>query len=111
MMQDKIKHQLEGTLQKIDESKKLNETDKVLYRDLLQSAADGTNGLTEKDKLQNVSETCFTITQLLILDKLANDKSTIWSVIRDCKWAIVIIVAILSVALVFRPELASLITA
>ncbi len=111
MFKEKIKHQLESTLLKIDESKKLEETDKVLYRDLLQDCAENTNGKTAEEKLQNTTETVFTIVQLLILDKLADNKNTIWNVIKDCKWALVIIVAILSLTLIFRPELASLLTA
>ncbi len=110
MLQDKIKHQLDGTLKKIDESKHIKETDKVIYRDLLEDAARNTNGVSQEEKLQGVTESVFLITQLLILDKLDNDKSVIWAVVERCKWAIVIIVAILSIALVFRPELAGLIT-
>ena len=110
MYKDKIQNQLESTLCKIDESKKLEETDKVLYRSLLQDAAEGTNGLTEKDKLQNVSETVFTIVQLLIIDKLAKDRTSIWNTVIHCKWQIVIIAAILAVTLIFRPELSSLLT-
>lgn len=111
MLQDKIKHQLDGTLKKIDESKHIKETDKVIYRDLLEDAARNTNGVSQEEKLQGVTESVFLITQLLILDKLDNDKSVIWTVIERCKWAIVLVVAILSLLLLFRPELSAVITA
>ena len=111
MLQDKIKHQLDGTLKKIDESKNIKETDKVIYRDLLEDAAKNTNGVSQEEKLQGVTESVFLITQLLVLDKLDNDKSVIWHVIERSKWAIVIIVAILALLLLFRPELSAVITA
>ena len=110
MFKPKIQTQLESTLSKIDNSKKLEETDKVLYRDLIQTCAENTNGVTAEEKLQNTTETVFTIVQLLILNKLDVSRHSIWGVIRECKWQIVIIVAILSLVLIFRPELASLIT-
>lgn len=109
MFKPKIQTQLESTLSKIDESKKLDETNKVLYRNLLQECAENTNGRSQEEKLQGVSEGLFTIVQILILEKLSKDKATIWNVIVKCRWCIVIIVAILSILLIFRPELASLI--
>ena len=110
MFKDKIKTQLKGTLSKIDESKKLEETEKVLYRDLLQDCAENTNGKNSEEKLQGVTESVFTVVQLLVLDKLADSKHTMWETIKECKWAIVIIVGILSTLLIFQPQLASLIT-
>jgi len=110
MFKDKIKTQLKGTLSKIDESKKLEETEKVLYRDLLQDCAENTNGKTPEEKLQGVTESVFTIVQLLVLDKLADSKHSMWETIKTCKWQITIIIGILAVLLIFQPELASLIT-
>ena len=75
----------------------------------LQECAEKTNGRSQEEKLQGVSEGLFTIVQILILEKLSKDKATIWNVIIKCRWCIVIIVAILSILLIFRPELASLI--
>lgn len=108
MFKDKIKTQLKGTLSKIDESKKLEETEKVLYRDLLQDCAENTNGKTQEEKLQGVTESVFTIVQLLVLDKLSDSKHSMWETIVKCRWQIVIVIAVLSVLFIFQPQLAAI---
>lgn len=108
MLQDKIKHQLDGTLKKIDESKNIKETDKVIYRDLLEDAAKNTNGVSQEEKLQGVTESVFLITQLLVLDKLDNSKHSMWETIVKCRWQIVIVIAVLSVLFIFQPQLAAI---
>ena len=56
---------------KVIDSSSLPEATKLLYRQIADKAAEGTNGLSKEDKLQNVSETCFSLTEL--------------NITRDCK--------------------------
>lgn len=64
-MNSEFEHRRESLILLIDNSS-LPDTTKLLYRQIANHAADGTNGLTEKEKLQNVSETCFSLTELNI---------------------------------------------
>jgi prenyltransferase beta subunit len=115
MMQDKIKSNRNAVLSAIDSSTHIDENDKILFRDLINNAADGTNGLGQEEKLQNVSETVFSLVMLKILDKCAapdvKKRYSLYSMIAECKWAICVLGGIVSIALIMRPELSSLITA
>ena len=118
MMQDKIKSQRNACLSEIDNSKSLDENDKILFRDLINNAADGTNGLINLDgtnkRIVNVSETVFSLVMLKILDKCSLTKEdkrySIYKMVTECKWSICVLGGILSVALILRPELSALIT-
>lgn len=115
MLQDKIKSNRNAVLSAIDSSNHIDENDKILFRDLINNAADGTNGLNQEDKLQNVSETVFSLVMLKILDKCSKQKEdirryTIYSTIAECKWAICLLGGIISTALILRPELSTLIS-
>lgn len=114
MLQDKIKSNRNAVLSAIDSSSHIDENDKILFRDLINNAADGTNGLTQEQKLQNVSETVFSLVMLKILDKCSVPKEikrySIYRMVAECKWAICLLGGIISAALIMRPELSSLIT-
>lgn len=114
MIKDKIQSQTRACLSAIDRSQHLDENDKILFRDLINNAANGTNGLDKEEKLQNVSETVFSLVMLKILDKCASPKEdvrySIYRTIAECKWAICVLGGILSVALIMRPELSTLIS-
>ena len=114
-MQDKIKSNRNAVLSAIDNSTHIDENDKILFRDLINNAADGTNGLGQEEKLQNVSETVFSLVMLKILDKCAappqeNKIYSLYKLVAECKWAICVLGGIISAALIMRPELSSLIT-
>lgn len=64
-LQDNIKSGEESTLKIIDDSS-LDEVSKSYYRNLIVKAAEGTNGLSKEEKLQSVSETCFSLVELNI---------------------------------------------
>ena len=119
MMTDRVKSQRNAVLESIDKSTSLDENDKLLFRDLINDAADSTNGLETPEKIQKISETVFSLVMLKILDKCSNNEKTeeeeksnkitnIFSTIVECKWAICVLVGILSVVLILRPELSSL---
>ena len=112
MIKDKIKSQTTACLSAIDQSKHLDESDKMLFRDLINEAANGTNGLDKEEKLQNVSETVFSLVMLKILDKCASPEEhkrySLYRMISECKWAICVLGGILSLALILRPELSAL---
>lgn len=114
MMQDKIKSNRNAVLSAIDSSTHIDENDKILFRDLINNAADGTNGLSQDEKLQNVSETVFSLVMLKILDKCSepneNKKYSLYRMVTECKWAICVLGGIISAALILRPELSSLIS-
>ena len=64
-LRDNVKSGEESTLKIIDESS-LDEVQKTYYRNLIVKAAEGTNGLGKEEKLQSVSETCFSLVELNI---------------------------------------------
>ena len=114
MIKDKIRSQTTACLSAIDNSKHLDENDKILFRDLINNAANGTNGLDKEEKLQNVSETVFSLVMLKILDKCTsnedNKRYSLYSMIAECKWAICVLGGILSLVLILRPEISALIS-
>jgi hypothetical protein len=79
-------------------------------------AEEGTNGLPPDEKLQNVSETVFDLCLLQAFDMIDADRrgrgrAGLYGMVRDCKWAIVALAAIVCGMLAFSPELADLIGA
>jgi len=64
-MRSEYEHRRESLIKTIDDSS-LSDQIKLLYRQIADKAAEGTNGLSKEDKLQNVSETCFSLTELNI---------------------------------------------
>lgn len=64
-LRDNVKSGEESTLKIIDDSS-LDEVQKTYYRNLIVKAAEGTNGLSKEEKLQSVSETCFSLVELNI---------------------------------------------
>lgn len=112
MIQDRIKSQRNACLSKIERSSSIDDADKMLFRDLVNNAADGTNGLSQEQKLQNVSETVFSLVMLKIMDKCSEVReskiSTMYSTISDCKWAICVLGGIIALMCVLRPELSAL---
>ena len=62
-MKEKISLSRDRMIQKISESK-ADEFEKTELTNILIDAADGTNGLSKEDKLQNVSETVFALAKL-----------------------------------------------
>lgn len=64
-LRDNVKSGEESTLKIIDDSN-LDEVQKTYYRNLIVKAAEGTNGLSKEEKLQSVSETCFSLVELNI---------------------------------------------
>ena len=70
---------------------------------------------TPAAKLQNVSESVFDLCLLQVFDMIDADKAGrgragLYGMIRECKWAIVALAAIVCGMLAFRPELAGLIS-
>lgn len=116
MMLDRIKSQRDACLDAIDNSNFIDDGDKMMFRDLINNAANGTNGLIHDEKLQNVSETVFSLVMLKILDKCngyigsSNKASTIYQTIVECKWPLVVLGAIVGTVLIIAPEILPIIT-
>ena len=113
MMKDKIITQKDSVLESIDKCKNLQPTEKLFYKDLLESSCECTNGLTPEEKLQKTTESVFFLTTLVILARCTQPptiRENLYHTIRDCKWAICIITGILATLLLFRPELSCLIS-
>ena len=97
---------------KTDSRLSLSERDDMI--EIMSEARDGTNGLTVEDKTQANSVNIANLTYLFIrhlLEGRETGRGGLYRLIRDCRWQIVLIVAILSVLLAFRPQLAALIEA
>lgn len=60
-----IKLQLEHIIKELDESR-ISEEKKILYRKLLARSAAATNGYTQEEKVQAISESVFVILTLMI---------------------------------------------
>lgn len=65
MMKEKIIIQRDIEIQRLKDSKNLSVEEKMYLTELVSDAAEGTNGLDEKDKIQNVSETSFKLATLM----------------------------------------------
>lgn len=80
--------------------------------DIMCEARDGTNGLSEQEKVQSNSETIANLTFLFISHILSmpeQKKRTRLDIIAECRWQIVIIAIAVCGLLAFRPQLASII--
>jgi len=82
-------------------------------QDILLHAEEGTNGLTQEEKLQNVSETVFSIVTMMVSQRLDGfgKLQGLFKVIEACRWQITIIAGIIGTCLIFRPEVAELLKA
>jgi hypothetical protein len=65
-IKDKIMVQRDLHLERINKSKSLTNEEKISLTGLVVDAAEGTNGLTEHDKIQNVSETTFLLATAMV---------------------------------------------
>lgn len=116
MMLDRIKSQRDACIESIDKSEFIDDGDKIMFRDLINNAANGTNGLNHDEKLQNVSETVFSLVMLKILDKCngyigsSNKVTSIYQTIVECKWPLVVLGAIIATVLIVVPEIVPIIT-
>jgi hypothetical protein len=72
-LKQSIEDAKQSTFQVIDNSN-LDESTKILYRKTITDSAEGTNGLDERGKLQNVSESCFALSELFIKTDIANHR-------------------------------------
>lgn len=89
-------------------SSKLSPDEKEDLADALQSSLEGTNGLTPEEKLQNVSESVFTLMRLHVRARCASGIKSWKDVIVGCKREILWALYGLFVLLFFHPEIAAL---
>ena len=113
MITEEVKEEARAVLDAIEASK-MDPARKSHLRRMLVRAEEGTNGLAPEAKLQNVSESVFDLCLLQVFDMIDADKAGrgragLYGMIRECKWAIVALAAIVCGMLAFRPELAGLI--
>ena len=113
MITEAVKEETKAVLAAIDASG-IDPRRKSSLRKMLVRAEEGTNGLTPEQKLQTVSESVFDLCLLQVFDMIDADKAGrgrtgLYGMIRECKWAIVALAAIVCGMLAFRPELAGLI--
>lgn len=76
-MKENIRIRRDMELKFVHESKNLSQDDKVNLTGLITEAAECTNGLTEKEKVQHLSETTFGVTTMLarIAEQLSANNS------------------------------------
>ena len=91
---------------------KMDIDDKLDLENLVQQAAETTNGLETPEKIAGMAEIMFGIVQLLVTDKIEDNGQGklkgLYDVIEKCQWAIVTAIGIISVLLIFHPELGEL---
>ena len=109
-MTDKTMKRRDLLLSEIGKSK-MDIDDKLDLENLVQQAAETTNG--SSDKIQGMSEVLFGIVQLLVTDKIESNGqggklAGLYKVLIECKWAIVTAIGIISTLLIFHPELGEL---
>ena len=84
---------------------------KTMLVELVENARIATNGLTQEQKIQQMSENQFSLAVLMVQNCLATletreEKTSSWrSVIVECRREIVAIIVILAGLLLFRPQL------
>ena len=115
MIAEDVREETRAVLAAIDASG-MEDDRKSALRRIIVRAEEGTNGLPPDQKLQNVSETVFDLCLLQAFDMIDADRrgrgrAGLYGMVRDCKWAIVALAAIVCGMLAFRPELADLIGA
>jgi len=79
--------------------------------DMVVNAAETTNGLTAKEKLQRLSVNLFDLSRMMALFIVGQGRrvATWKDVAIAFKWPLVIMFGFLCASLIFRPELASLV--
>lgn len=110
MITEATRTETKAVIDAIDKSD-LGEDRKSALRRLLVQAEEGTNGLTQKAKLQNVSESVFSLcvlTALGMVDATGGGRRGLYRLLERTRWQVVLIVAIIGGLLAFRPELAAL---
>lgn len=111
-MKPEIERKTQLLLCEIQNSKHLSAEEKGDMQDMLLHAEAGTNGLSQEEKLQSVSETVYSIVSMMIskcLDRNDGKFAGLYKTIIECKWQVCIIVGVLCLALIFQPQLASVI--
>jgi len=76
-MKEKIKNILDLEKERINKSRFLSADEKLQLAGLVSEAAECTNGLTEQEKIQNLSETTFGITTVIVkvMDQLSENNN------------------------------------
>lgn len=97
------------------EKSNLDVDDKTQLIEQLQSSKEACNGYTQEEKIQALSENGFAVSVILakIMMMLKQDKAATWKdvVIKAINsWKVVIMVGMLTVLLMFHPEIAQLLT-
>ena len=83
-IKDKIMVQRDLHLERINKSKSLTNEEKISLTGLVVDAAEGTNGLTEHDKIQNVSETTFLLaTAMVNLTEQLNENNSLTAKVAE----------------------------
>lgn len=105
-----------STLIKDIQDSKLSSGQKQYFAALLQRAAEATNGLSQEQKIQAVSELSFAIVSILISKELKghNQKENVWQskaldTIVAVKNQLVVCVGLVTALLALRPQLAAII--
>lgn len=83
-------------------------------REIVRQTERAANGLPPEEKLQGVSQGLFDLARILIYNMIheATHRARTWrDVAVECRWTICILAAIVAVALIVRPELASIASA
>ena len=106
-MKPEIEKKTQLLIGEIQASKKLTAEEKGDLQDVLLHAEAGTNGLTQEEKLQNVSETTYSIVSMMVAEKLDGAKKGklegLYNVMIECKWAICVLAGIIGLACIFQP--------
>lgn len=92
---------------------KMDIDDKLDLENLVQQAAETTNGLETPAKIAGMAEILFGIVQLLVTDKIEGNGqggklAGLYKVLIECKWAIVTAIGLVAGLLSFHPELGEL---
>jgi len=89
-------------------SSKLSPDEKEDLTDALESCLEGTNGLTPDEKLQNVSESVFTLMRLHVRARCASGVKSWKDVLVNCKRELMWILFAFFGLLFFHPEIAAM---
>lgn len=107
MISEKNQRKLQLSKEELMTSK-LSTQEKDDLLEALESSLEGTNGLTQDEKLQNVSESVFTLMRLFVRARCAVGAKSWKDVLVNCKREIMWLGFALFGLLFFHPEIAAM---
>jgi len=109
-MTQKTRNRLEGTIADLKAAKHISPGDRDDFIEFISEAAEGTNGLTNEEKIQANAQNLFNLCYLFIRDKIQSGAAAgfwpaLFRLIYLCRWQVTIISLGAFILFGFRPQI------